>query len=307
MREGAQEDDAVTMLTPQTDRSGPLSLPAVAETAEVVIEALEAPAVAAPVLEDGPGEVALDPDGLVSMDEYAKAVLYNGLGHYRAARAAAERACAHDDFTLLDGALSELVEASLRSGDRDAAEAARRRLVERASGTGSAWTTGLAACARALLAGDDDRAEACYREAVEHLERTPAQVAPARARLLYGEWLRRRGRRIDARAQLAPAHDVFVTVGLSGFAERARRELLASGRTARKRADDARLDLTAQEARIAELAAGGFTNPEIGERLFISKRTVEWHLRKVFTKLGCTSRRELHTLVPRLSPVLAPG
>jgi DNA-binding CsgD family transcriptional regulator len=157
---------------------------------------------------------------------------------------------------------------------------------------------GVAACARALL-GDDEGAEGSYLEAIERLGGTHARVALGRARLLYGEWLRRQGRRVDARQQLTLAHRVFSDVGLGGFSERTRRELLATGPTVRRRTDDTRLDLTAQEAQIAQLAAGGCTNPEIGERLFISPRTVEWHLRKVFTKVGVSSRRELNAIFPR--------
>jgi DNA-binding CsgD family transcriptional regulator len=225
-------------------------------------------------------------------------VLYNGLGHYRAARAAAERACDRDDFVLLEAALAELVEASVRSGSHERAVTALRRLEARAHGSRSEWAMGIAACARALLA-EDGRAEGSYREAIERLRGTRARVALGRVRLLYGEWLRRRGRRVDAREQLTLAYGVFSEVGLGGFAERAYRELLATGHTVRRRTDDSRLDLTAQEAQIAQLAAGGRTNSEIGERLFISPRTVEWHLRKVFTKLGVSSRRRLDATLPR--------
>jgi DNA-binding CsgD family transcriptional regulator len=317
----------------------PLTVPGIAETAEAVIEDIDAPLAAAPALLDG--VEAADPEtvdaptssgsreatvplvvrvrrnqdarplseravagaGLchgrvISVDEYAKAVLYNGLGYYQAARAAAQRACERDDFALLEGALAELVEASVRSGSGGCAVAALRRLEARARVSGSEWATGVAACARALL-GEDQSAEDSYLEAIERLGGTRARVALGRVRLLYGEWLRRRGRRVDAREQLTLAHRVFSEVGLDGFAERARRELLATGETVRKRTDDTRVDLTPQEAQVAHLAAGGWTNPEIGERLFISPRTVEWHLRKVFTKLGVSSRRELNAILPR--------
>jgi DNA-binding CsgD family transcriptional regulator len=323
----------------------PLAVPAVAESAEAVIEDLDAPLAAAPAfvgglrvadpdvgdaptgsgsreatgplvgvcrnqdtcpfIEDTVAVVGVSEGRAISVDEYAKAVLYNGLGHYQAARAAAQRACERDDFALLEAALAELVEASVRSGSRGCAVTALRRLEERAQGSGSEWAMGVAACSRALLA-DDGRAEGSYLEAIERLGGTRARVALGRVRLLYGEWLRRRGRRVDAREQLTLAYRVFGEVGLGGFAERARRELLATGHTVRKRTDDARLDLTAQEAQIAHLAAGGWTNSEIGERLFISARTVEWHLRKVFTKLGVSSRRELNdphmTMFPNPEP-----
>jgi len=276
----------------------PLTVPAIAESVEAVVEELDAPAAAAPALAD----IDLEPDGSIPMDDYAKAVLYNGLGHYQAARSAARRACESDEFTLLDGALSELVEAAARSDDRVCAEAASRKLEVRARTSGSQWAQGLSACARAVLGDDDACAEGRYIEAIERLGRIRARVATARVRLLYGEWLRRRGLRVDARTQLQSARGDFIEVGLDGFAERARRELLATCRTVRKRTDDARFDLTAQEAGIAQLAAGGYTNQEIGERLFISKRTVEWHLRKVFTKLGVSSRRELHAIAPPIAP-----
>jgi DNA-binding CsgD family transcriptional regulator len=323
----------------------PLAVPAVAESAEAMVEDLDAPLAAAPALLDRfwaavpdeadrsnrssaraghrPDVVSVwrDQDARsfaedtladdlapqhrsIPVDEYAKAVLYNGLGHYHAAHAAAQRACARDDFALLDGALSELVEASIRSGHRRGAAAALGRLEERARLTRSPWVVGVAACSRALL-DDDAVAEGDYREAIDRLAGIHAQVALARARLLYGEWLRRRGRRVDARGQLAVAQRTFNEVGLSGFADRARRELLATVHTARKRIDSTRLDLTPQESQIAQLAAVGWTNPEIGERLFISPRTVEWHLRKVFTKLGVSSRRELNKILPQGAPFAA--
>jgi DNA-binding CsgD family transcriptional regulator len=232
----------------------------------------------------------------VGLDEYAKAVLYNGLGHYRAARIAAERACQSEDFALLDGALFELVEASARSDHLDDAFEALGRLERRAQISGSGWAVGVAACARALLGGDED-AEDGYLRAIDLLHRAGADVALGRARLLYGEWLRRARRRVDAREQLSLAHDLFREVRLSGFAERCRRELLATGDTVRRRSDDTRHDLTAWEAQIAQLAAEHRTNPEIGEQLFLSPRTVEWHLRKIFTKLGISSRRELTAIL----------
>lgn len=320
----------------------PIAVPAIAESAEAVIEDLDAPLVAAPALLDGLGAAdpeagdappgsgskatvplvvkvwrshdvralsegtvasACVPEGrAISVDEYAKAVLYNGLGHYRAARAAAQRACERDDFVLLEGALAELVEASVRSGSRGCAVAACRKLEARARASSSDWVRGVAACARALLA-DADSAEGSYLEAIGRLGRTRARVALGRVRLLYGEWLRRRGRRIDARQQLTLAYRVFSDVGLGGFAERASRELLATGHTVRKRTDDTRLDLTAQEAQIVQLAAGGCTNAEIGQQLFISPRTVEWHLRKVFIKLGVSSRKELNPILPRAGQI----
>jgi DNA-binding CsgD family transcriptional regulator len=285
---------------PELGVAEPFAVPALAESAEVVIEGLDAPLAAAPALSDGPGLAGVSDVRPNSVVEYARAVLYNGLGHYQGARAAARRACEHGDFALLDGALAELVEASVRSGRRGCAVAALRRLEARAEASGSAWVMGVAAYSRALVS-DDGHAEAGYLEAIERLSGTRARMALGRGRLLYGEWLRRRGRRVDARGQLALAHRAFSEAGMGGFAERARCELLATGETVRKRTDDTRLVLTPQEAHIARLAADGYTNPEIGERLFISPRTVEWHLRKVFTKVGVSSRRELKATL-RASP-----
>jgi len=145
---------------------------------------------------------------------------------------------------------------------------------------------------------EGDAAEQLYRDAIERLSRTRVRAELARARLLYGEWLRREGRRLDAREQLRAAHEEFTTIGAGGFGERARRELLATGETARRRSPETRDELTAQEAQIARLAARRQTNSEIGAQLFISPRTVEWHLRKVFTKLGISSRKELSEALP---------
>ncbi len=165
----------------------------------------------------------------------------------------------------------------------------------RASGTD--WALGVEARSRALLS-EGDTAERLYQDAIEWLDRTRVRAELARSRLLYGEWLRREGRRLDAREQLRAAHELFTTLGAEGFAERARRELLATGETARKRTVETRGALTPQEAQIARLAAHGHTNSEIGAQLFISPRTVEWHLRKIFTKLGVSSRKELSAALP---------
>jgi DNA-binding CsgD family transcriptional regulator len=232
----------------------------------------------------------------IGLGEHARAVLFNGLGRYDAACAAAGRACEFEDLGVYGRSLAELVEAASRTGAVDEAERALERLEARTSAAGTDWALGVAARSRALLL-DGDAAESCYREAVERLARTRMATHLARARLVYGEWLRREHRRVDAREQLRAAHEVLAGMGADAFAERARRELQATGETVRKRSVETASTLTAQEEQIVRLAAEGATNPEIGSRLFISPRTVEYHLTKVFVKLGVTSRRELRTAV----------
>jgi DNA-binding CsgD family transcriptional regulator len=226
---------------------------------------------------------------------YATAVLYNGLGRYEAALASARRACEYEDLGVFGFSLVELVEAAARSGAHDEAAAALRQLEERTGAAGTDWALGLRAWSRALLT-DADRAEPLYREAIERLERCRVTVHLARAHLVYGEWLRRENRRQDAREQLRAAHELFGRAGAEAFAERTRRELVATGETARRRTDEARGVLTPQEAQIARLARDGLSNPEIGAQLFISHRTVQYHLRKVFAKLEITSRNQLGRL-----------
>ena len=179
------------------------------------------------------------------------------------------------------------------------AAAALRALEERTRAAGTDWALGIEARSRALLS-DGSTAEPLYLEAIERLERTRIVVHLARAHLVYGEWLRREQRRVDAREQLRTAHEMFSRMGAEAFAERARRELLATGETVRKRTVATTDLLTAQEAQIARLAGEGHTNPEIGAQLFISPRTVEYHLHKVFTKLGINSRRKLRTALQDL-------
>jgi DNA-binding CsgD family transcriptional regulator len=223
---------------------------------------------------------------------YATAVLYNGLGVYEAALAGARRACEYEDLAFFGWSLAELVEAGVRSGARDEASAALRQLGERTRAAGSQWALGIGARSRALLS-DGPAADALYREAIDRLGRTRVRTELARAHLVYGEWLRREQRRADAREHLRAAHDMFGRFEAAAFAERARRELQATGETVRKRTVDTRNALTAQEAQIARLAAEGHTNPEIAARLFISPRTAEYHLHKVFSKLAISSRRQL--------------
>jgi DNA-binding CsgD family transcriptional regulator len=220
------------------------------------------------------------------------ALLLNGCGRYGEALDAAQRGCDQDDVGMFGWTLVELIEAGVRSGATDAAVAALERLSERTQASGTDWALGIEASSRALLSNGPD-ADRLYREAVDRLERTRGAVHLARARLLYGEWLRRENRRVDAREQLRAAHEMFSEIGAEGFAERARHELAATGETARSRTDDARVVLTPQEAHIARLAKEGLSNPEIGAQLFISPRTVQYHLRKVFQKLDITSRNQL--------------
>jgi DNA-binding CsgD family transcriptional regulator len=233
----------------------------------------------------------------LSMIESANAVLMNGLGRYEEALVAAQRACAVDDLSLYAMALVDLIEAAMRTGDPQIAATALERLSERTQASGTDWALGMEARSRALFT-DGPSAEPLYREATERLAR--GRLAPhlARAQLVYGEWLRRQNRRIDAREQLRAAHDTFSRIGAEAFAERARRELRATGETARGRTDDTLGVLTPQEAQIARLAREGLSNPEIGARLFISPRTAQYHLHKVFQKLDISSRNQLGRLPP---------
>jgi DNA-binding CsgD family transcriptional regulator len=224
--------------------------------------------------------------------QYAVALLYNGLGHYDKALAAAELACEYDDIGVVGWALTELVEAAIRSSQPARASDALQRLSETTRASGTDWALGIEARSRALLSAGQT-AENGYREAIERLGRTRMRPALARAHLLYGEWLRRENRHRDARAELRTAHGLFTAMGIEAFAERARRELLAAGDTVRKPTVETASELTAQEAHIARLAVDGRTNAEIGAQLFLSTRTVEWHLGKVYTKLRVGSRREL--------------
>ncbi|BAL87536.1 putative LuxR-family transcriptional regulator [Actinoplanes missouriensis 431] len=226
---------------------------------------------------------------LLGVAEYSRAVLHNGLGNYPEALAAARVATEFDDFAVTQWALLEMVEAAARTGEEGLAAQARDRLAARTGAVSTPWARGTQALADALTSGSEQH----YRDAVDALAATRLTVQEARARLLYGEWLRRENRRGDARDQLRAAHETLTAIGADGFADRAGRELLATGETVRRRIAGVREELTAQETQIARLAAAGRTNPEIGSALFLSPRTVEWHLRKIFAKLGVTSRREL--------------
>jgi DNA-binding CsgD family transcriptional regulator len=234
----------------------------------------------------------------VQYAHWASAVLYNGLGRYDVALAAALRASEDTPQQFLSAwALPELIEASVRSGRARLASDALERLADATQAVEADWGAGVEARSRALLT-QGRVADSLYREAIDRLGRTRLRPELARAHLLYGEWLRRANRRLDARRELHTAYEMFAAMGVDGFAERTRRELLASGETVRKRTVETVNELTMQEYQIARLARDGLSNPEIGSRLFISARTVEWHLRKVFTKLGISSRKQIRGALP---------
>jgi DNA-binding CsgD family transcriptional regulator/tetratricopeptide (TPR) repeat protein len=239
-------------------------------------------------------ELAHAGDGAgVTLVHSATAELYNGLGRYDEALAAAQQAA--DDPTDLFFAtwgLVELIEAAARAGEDELASDPLRRLSAAARASGTDLALGFEARSRALLS-EGDLADSLYREAIERLERTAVRVELSRAHLVYGEWLRRERRRLDAREQLRRAHAMFTDFGMEAFAERARVELEATGERARVRTEQTRDDLTPQEAQISRLAADGATNQEIAARLFISPSTVDYHLRKAFRKLGVRSRTQL--------------
>ncbi|WP_124280033.1 LuxR family transcriptional regulator [Streptomyces sp. ADI93-02] len=229
----------------------------------------------------------------VAIAQRARAVLYNGLGKYEQALEAARRASSHPhDLVAANWGLTEVVEAAVRSGNHDAAHTALEQLTRTTDAAGTHWALGTQARSRALLS-EGDVAEGLYREAIERLMQTRMESDLARTHLLYGEWLRRENRRTESRDQLCAAHDMFTRFGACAFTERTDRELRATGETVAKRTGPASTALTAQETQIARLARDGLTNTEIGAQLFLSPHTVEWHLRKVFTKLGITSRRQL--------------
>jgi DNA-binding CsgD family transcriptional regulator len=241
------------------------------------------------------GQAAAGPHNLAIYAHWAAAVLYNGLGRYEEAAASARLAISNTFESWVSvWVLPELVEAASRVGDTACARHALDQLAETTQPSANDFALGIEARCRALVS-DGVAANNLYREAVERLGCTKLRPELARAHLLYGEWLRRQGRRVDAREQLHTAHELFIAMGMEAFAERARRELLATGEKARKRTGDTRGDLTPQEAQIAQLARDGYSNPEIGAQLFLSPRTVEWHLRKVFAKLDISSRKELDT------------
>jgi DNA-binding CsgD family transcriptional regulator len=234
----------------------------------------------------------------LTMVHAARALLWNGLGRYEDALASAREASSEPlELGPTKWALAELVEAGVRSGNMDVAGRTFEQLREMTGASGTEFALGIEAATGALLREGND-AEEFHREAIERLGSTRIRVQLARAQLRYGEWLRREGRRVDARTQLRSAHEALTEMGVEAFAERARHELLATGETVRKRTVETYGDLTAQEAHITKLAAAGLTNPEIAAALYLSARTVEWHLRKIFAKLGVSTRRELRRSLP---------
>jgi DNA-binding CsgD family transcriptional regulator len=228
--------------------------------------------------------------------QFAAAVLHNGLGHYKTALAAAQQVREHDELGFGIWVLPELIEAAVRSGEPQLAAAGLQQLSARTSLSRSQWAHAIEARSRALLTGGQ-AAEALYQEAISRLGPSQMTVQLARTHLIYGEWLRREKRRADAREQLRTAHEMFASMGAEGFAERAARELSATGERVRDRGTETPSRLTARETQIARLAGDGLSNPEIAAQLFMSPRTVEYHLRKVFTKLAISSRNQLYSIL----------
>ena len=260
----------------------------------MLLAALRGQRDASPLIESTIRDAGTGGQGLgVQWAEWASAILFNGLGRYDRALTSAQRASEETpQLHVTPWALTELIEAAVRTARPDVAAGALERVMAATAPSSTDWGRGMQARCRALLS-EGDSAEGLYREAIERLARTRRRPELARAHLLYGEWLRRENRRVDARVQLRAAHDQFASIGMEAFGERARGELLATGEKVRKRTVATRDVLTAQERQIARLALEGLSNPDIAARLFLSRRTVEWHLRNVFTKLGIRSRQEL--------------
>ena len=280
----------------------------IAPYAQLLLAAFRGQTAAVPLIESTIRDAGASGQELgVQWAEWVSAILFNGLGRYDRALASAQQAA--DETPQLEfnpWALAELVEAAVRCSKPEVASRAAERMVSVTAACDTDWSLGIQARCRALVS-EGESAERLHSEAIERLSRTRLRTELARAHLLYGEWLRRENRRVDAREQLRAAHEMLVTIGMEGFAERARNELLATGEKVRKRTVETRDDLTAQERQIAGLARDGLTNPEIGARLFLSPRTIEWHLRNVFTKLDIHSRRELADALPGSESHLVPA
>jgi DNA-binding CsgD family transcriptional regulator len=240
----------------------------------------------------------------LSVLEYSNAVLLNGLGRYEAALDAARRACDGDELGIRSFASLELIEAAAYSGRPELGAEELDRLSARAAASGTDWAAGVQLRSRALLCGEQDEADGLFRGAIERFGRTAIRTQLARAHLVYGEWLRRAGRRRDAREHLTSAHDMLTSMGAGAFAARAARELRAVGQRARARARTVD-ELTSQELQIAQLVATGATSKQVASELFLSPRTVDAHLRSIFRKFDITSRHQLREL-PQLSPRGAP-
>lgn len=273
---------------------GVLGLPHYSALALAAFQGREA--TAAPLIHAVSAQLMRRGEGMgLTMVEHAKAVLYNGLGRYpQACEAARSGAGQTSELALSNWSLPELVEAAVRTDQHALAEDARARLEQTTTPSATDWALGIQDRCNALVTG----AEAHYRDAIDHLGRTRMRTEHARAHLLFGEWLRRERRRVEAGEHLRTAHSMFVEMGMEAFAERARRERRANGETIHKRRAGTHDELTPQEAQIAQLARTGLTNPEIGSQLFLSPRTVEWHLKKIFAKLAISSRRELLSALP---------
>jgi DNA-binding CsgD family transcriptional regulator len=239
----------------------------------------------------------------LTITEILSGTLYNGLGRHNAALASVGQPERYYEESAVLWALIELIEAAVRSGEPQVAGDALELFAQKTRVAGTDWALGIEARCRALLSHSAGEAESLYREAIERLGRTRVRVELARAHLLYGEWLRRERRRVDARERLRTAFEMFNAMGIEAFAARAERELLATGEQVRKHSVETREELTVQEAQVARLARGGLSNAEIGERLFISQHTVAYHLRKVFSKLGITSRNQLGGVLPESAGV----
>ena len=279
----------------------------IAPYAQLLLGALRGQRDASPLIESTIRDAGTGGQGLsVQWAEWVSAILFNGLGRYDRALAWAQRAAEGPLLHVSPWALTELIEAAVHTARPDVAAGALERVVAATAPSSTDWGRGMQARCRALLSKGES-ADRLHREAIERLARTRRRPELARARLLYGERLRREKRRVEAREHLHAAHDIFTAIGMGAFAQRARGELLATGEKVRKRTVATRDELTAQERQIAELARDGVSNPEIAARLFLSRRTVEWHLRNVSNKLGIRSRQDLALALPSSNTELIPA